>query len=72
MSANYTNIMRFIEEEIHRVSDVGALDFESERLKDLCSQLYMIEVHPELSGSAKKKEMRNKIEYFGSIVEAQE
>ena len=32
----------------------------------------MIEVHPELSGSAKKKEMRNKIEYFGSIVEAQE
>lgn len=67
MSANYTNIMSFVSEQIG-VED-GDYSTDLERLKELCSQLYMIEVNPSYSSHLKKKEMKLKIDHFSSLIE---
>lgn len=66
MSANFTRIMELV------ASEIAKLNLQEEdkasRVKNLCAQLYMIEINPTLSSHAKKKEMKEKIDHVSSII----
>ncbi|CAM5434729.1 hypothetical protein [Stutzerimonas stutzeri] len=66
MSANFTHIMSLVRNQIDMQPLQG--EAEVERIRSLCAQLYMIEVNPTLSSQAKKKEMKEKIDHFSSLI----